>query len=205
MKKKLYTGLTQKTKEHLLLDAGAFFKDFIVGTDTYETAVAAGKLLGATNGGGEFTAVATYRSIVVDGAIGDIKGLTDIDRWDIALKVNVIEVTKENLAAGLGAVVIDNEGDENYSILTGRGYVDDTDYITNVTWVGCLSGETKPVIIQVYNAINKDGLTVTMADKGNSVLALKFVGHYDPTDTGASAEPPFRIFYPKTAEQEVEG
>lgn len=202
MKKKLYTGLTQKTKEHLLLDAGAFFKNFTVGTDNYETAVAAGKLIGATNGGGEFTAVATYRSITVDGAIGDIKGMTDIDRWDIALKVNVIEVTEDTLVAGLGAAVVDKESDENYSILTGRGYVDDTDYISNVTWVGCLSGNDKPVVIQVYNALSKDGLTVTMADKGNSVLALKFVGHYEPSDTGASTEPPFKIFYPKTMTQE---
>lgn len=40
-KKKSFNGLTKKTKENLMLDAGAFFKNFTVGEDTYETAKAA--------------------------------------------------------------------------------------------------------------------------------------------------------------------
>lgn len=53
---KRMTGMTEKTVEHFVLGAGVFAKNFIPGTDTYEGAKAAGKLLGATTGGGEFKA-----------------------------------------------------------------------------------------------------------------------------------------------------
>ena len=54
--KKTYNGITSKTTKHLQLDAGAFFMNFEVGKDTYESAKKAGKCLGATQGGGTFTA-----------------------------------------------------------------------------------------------------------------------------------------------------
>jgi len=65
-----YSGYTEKTAENLLLDAGAFFIDFDIETDTFETAVADGKLLGATRGGGSFEATPEIRSIEVDGVHG---------------------------------------------------------------------------------------------------------------------------------------
>ncbi len=198
--KKLYSGLTRETKERLLLDSGAFFKNFEVGTDTYATAVAGGKLLGATSGGGEFNAVATYRSIEVDGAIGEVKGLKDIERWDVNIKAKLLEVTPESIAAALGAAVVD-DSDENYVRITGRGYVADEDYVENITWVGCLSGNENPVIIQVYNGLSDSGFKFTPADKSNAVLEANFIGHYEPTEVGASFEPPFDIYYPKKQEE----
>ena len=65
-----YSGYTEKTAENLLLDAGAFFIDFDIEADTFETAVADGKLLGATRGGGSFSAVPEIRAIEVDGVHG---------------------------------------------------------------------------------------------------------------------------------------
>ena len=66
-KKRSYSGFTKKTAEHLLLDAGAFFKNFTyeeggTSNDTFDSAVKAGKLIGATKGGGEFSAVASIRA-----------------------------------------------------------------------------------------------------------------------------------------------
>ena len=106
MAKKTYTGLTTTTKEHLLLGAGAFFKNFLVGTDTYASAVAGNKLIGATQGGGEFSATATFRQIPVDGAIGDVKDLEDIQRWDVSMTANVLVVTKVTFQLALGSATI---------------------------------------------------------------------------------------------------
>lgn len=50
-------------------------KDFIPGTDTYESAKTAGKLLGATTGGGEFKAAKVGHYSQVDGAPENTKGL----------------------------------------------------------------------------------------------------------------------------------
>lgn len=98
-KKKVFTGFTKETPENLLLDAGAFFKNFVYvpggdNNDTYDSAVAAGKLLGATKGGGEFSAVPTIRQIEVDGVKGRAKGLETIDSWEVYLKATILEAKR---------------------------------------------------------------------------------------------------------------
>ena len=108
-KAKTYSGYTTDTPESLLLDAGAFFKNFIVGTDNFESAVAGGKLLGATKGGGEFKAVPTIRQIEVDGIKGRAKGLEVIDAWDVYIKANVLEVKKSTISAALSGSDVDTK------------------------------------------------------------------------------------------------
>lgn len=76
---KRMTGMTEKTVEHFVLGAGVFAKDFIPGTDTYESAKTAGKLLGATTGGGEFKAAKVGHYSQVDGAPENTKGLYILD------------------------------------------------------------------------------------------------------------------------------
>nr|DAN41431.1 MAG TPA: major tail protein [Caudoviricetes sp.] len=193
-KSKTYSGFNDKTAENLLLDAGAFFANFKVGTDTFETAIA--KLLGATRGGGKFTAKPNIRSIEVDGVKGRAKGLQVIDSWEVSLSANILEINKETLAKGLTATnAVDDSTTEGYSIITAKNYIELEDYIENVTFVGKISGSEKPVIIQIYNALNIDGLTLQTKDKDEAVIALNFVGTYD---TKTLDVPPFKIYYPKT-------
>lgn len=199
MKKKVFSGFTKKTPEHLLLDAGAFFKNFIYepgGTenDTYDTAVAAGKLIGATKGGGEFSAKPSVRQIEVDGVKGKAKGLEVIDSWDVYLKATVLEATSESIKAALCAASLDTESDAQYDIIEGNSSIELDDYVDNVTWVGRLSGSDIPVIIQVFNALNTDGLTLTVQDKAEATIPMTFYGHYTQE---ALDVPPFKIFYPK--------
>lgn len=198
MAKKTYTGLTTKTKKHLLLGAGAFFKNFLVGTDTYESAVAGGKLIGATQGGGEFQAVATYRQIPVDGAIGDVKDLEDIQRWDVSMTANVLEITKETVQLALGAATIGTTlGTSGYKKITGNNGLVAADF-NNVTWCGCLLGETKPMLIQIDNALCTNGLNLTFTDGEEGKIALEFHGFYDAVATGAEPAAPFAIYMTET-------
>jgi hypothetical protein len=198
MARKTISGYTAKTKENLLLDAGAFFKNYNIETDTFDSAVAAGKLIGATRGGGSFVAKATYRVLEVDGIKGDVVGASEIDTWETTLSANVLEVTKENLATALGASVLDDTTNANYHIIKGKNAVEDDDYISNITWVGTLSGNEKPVIIQVYNALSTDGLTINTQNNNEVVLSLNFKGHFDADDLDT---PPFAIYYPKAVTQ----
>ena len=64
---KRMSALTEKTVEHFVLGAGVFAKNFTPG-DTFESAKTAGKLLGATTGGGEFKAAKVGHYSQVDGA-----------------------------------------------------------------------------------------------------------------------------------------
>ena len=192
--RKSYSGYTEKTAENLLLDSGAFFVNFDIEADTFETAVADGKLLGATRGGGGFSAVPEIRGIEVDGVPGKAKGLQVIDTWEIKMTANVLEVTRGGLAKSLTASEVDESTNEMYDIIKAKNYIELTDYYDNITYVGKISGADEPLIIQIYNAINTTGLTLATEDKSEAVTEMEFDGHYDETDLD---HPPFKIFYPK--------
>ena len=192
---KTYSGYTAKTAENLLLDAGAFLINFDIEVDDFDSAVTAGKLLGATRGGGNFSAVPEIRNIEVDGVKGKAKGLQVIDSWDVKMTASVLEVTKEGLARALTASETDTTTNLDYDILTAKNHIELTDYIDNKTFVGKKAGTSEPVIIQIYNALNTTGLTLQTQDKNEAVISMEFVAHYDDTDLES---PPFKIFYPKT-------
>lgn len=191
---KTYSGYTSTTADNLLLDAGAFFINFNIDTDDFDSAVIAGKLLGATRGGGEFSAEPSIRSIEVDGAKGVTKGLQVIDSWAVKMSASVLEVSKEGLSKALLATNVDTVTNLDFDIITAKNTIELTDYIDNVTFVGHKSGTVEPVVIQIYNALNTSGLKLQTQDKGEAVIAMEFVGHYSDTDLET---PPFSIFYPK--------
>lgn len=189
----IYSGYTDETAKSLLLDAGAFFKNYNVASDTFASAVAAGKLLGATQGGGTFAAIPTIRKIETDGVKGAAKGMEVIDEWVITISANMKEIKKETIQISLAAATIDTTTNANYDIISAKNEIALTDYIDNITWVGRLSGTNDPVIIQVYNALSTGGLTLKTQDKNEAVIALTFTGHYSDTDLDT---PPFDIYYP---------
>lgn len=191
---KSYSGYTSKTPERLLLDAGAFFKNFNVKEDTFETAKSAGKLLGATKGGGEFSAVPAMRALEIDGIKGKAKGCEMLDSWDVYIKATFIEASKELLLSALCAASEGESENNSYDAIVGKANIGIEDYIDNITWVGTLSGSQKPVIIQVYNAINTDGLKFTTQDKNETTIPVTFYGHYADAEDD---NPPFKIYYPK--------
>lgn len=189
-----FSGFTTETAQSLLLNAGAFFKNFDPATDSFDTAVAAGKLIGATKGGGEFSAVPEVRQIEVDGVAGRAKGLEIIDSWDVYLKATVLEIKESTIANGLAASSVDTTSNADYDIIRAGQSIELSDYIENVAWVGTLSGSNKPVIILVKNAINTDGLVLTVEDKNEASIPMTFYGHYSQDDL---ENPPFEILYPK--------
>lgn len=191
---KKYSGFTTETAKSLLLNAGAYFKNFDVSTDDFDSAVVAGKLIGATKGGGEFSAVPEIRQIEVDGVAGRAKGLETIDSWDIYLKANVLEVKEATIQSGLAASSVDTSTNTAYDIITASNNLEVSDYIDNITWVGTLSGSNKPVIIQIFNALNTEGLKFSTTDKAEATISLTFYAHYTQDDLDT---PPFKIYYPK--------
>lgn len=191
---KRYSGYTEATTENFLMDAGAFFVNFEVGTDTYDTAKEAGKLLGATRGGGSFSAIPELRTIEVDGA-GKAKGLIAIDSWEVKMSVNIIEFTQGIIEKTLISTNSTVDTGTLSNKITAKNVIELSDYIDNITFVGTRSGSTDPIIIQIYNVLNINGLTLTTTDKGEAVVALEFEGHCDTADLDT---PPFAIFYPPT-------
>lgn len=189
------SGFTNNTPQRLLLDAGAWFKDYDVNTDTVATAAA--KLLGATRGGGEFNAKPISRDIEVDGVQGKAKGLTTVDAWEVSMKATLLEVTPQSLVLSLGAGDIDTDAHTEYDKITGRSAISLSDYCSNITWIGRLSGSLRPIMIQVFNALSLSGLKLATADKSEATLPVEFFGSYDASDLDT---PPFAIWYPKAGD-----
>lgn len=202
---KPYSGYTAETPDKLLLDAGAIFKNFVVGTDTYASAKAAGKCLGATQKGSEFSAVEQLRRMEIDGVHTRTKGDTLIDGWDTYIKTTLCEITGENLKLALGAANVTDSDVTGYKEIRGRDTIRDDDYVENITYVGNILGEDSPIIIQVFNAFSESGLTITSEDRNNATVECQFYGYNDPSvydDVEEELEPPFAIYVPVTEEEE---
>lgn len=191
--KKRMTGYTEKTMTDLQTGAGAYFKDFDIETDTFASAVAAGKLLGATQGGGTFTAKPTITPIEVDGVPSAAMGMEEVEGWEVTMQANIMEVTAANIANALGASKTSNAKGGAYKKIEGRMYIELSDYKGNITFLGDVKGYDQPMIIQIYNALATDGISINPQDKKVSLIPTTFKGHVSPTDYEV---PPFAIFVP---------
>lgn len=194
------TGITANTPKHLLLDAGAFIKNY----DTSATLASnMANVIGATDGGGTFSAVPTVHNVTLDGAPTHVKGLERVDEWVVTFGANVKEHTVDTLSLALGAadtesetVGTTSESAANYTKITGKPDIEAGDYIGNITWVGRLSGSDKPVIIVMKNALSINGLSLAVADKSEAGASITITAHYDISDLEAA---PFEIHYPTIA------
>lgn len=193
MFRKKYSGFTEKTPEKLLLDAGAFVKNYVAG-ESFEEIKAAGRIIGATQGGGEFSAKPNVRQVPVDGVMGRAKGLELIDGWEAYIKATILEITPETFALSLGAADLSEVDGGEYQKITARDDIKDADYVENIAWIGNLSGSQKPVILIIKNPLALDGITLTPQDKNEAKLAVTAYAHYSPDDLET---PPFEILYPK--------
>lgn len=191
----LFSGLTTNTAKHLQLDAGCFFKNYDLETDTPTSATS--KIIGATAGGGSFSAVPTIRQIEVDGKKGAVKGFEALDEWVVNMTANVKEITadvlKLALATGSSTAYTASAAAAAYTKVVASSELEDSNYISNVTWIGRLSGSQNPIIIVIKNALATNGLTLTVADKTEGVIPITLTGHYTISDLET---PPFEIYYP---------
>lgn len=196
---RLFNGLTENTPQQIQLDAGAFFKNYDPETDTYATAKAAGKCLGATQGGGTITIKPTFRQISVDGAFGRVKGLADVGAWECSISATLIETTAENLRLGIGVASIEKSTTPaGYNIIKGKSGVEDSDFVDNITWIGKLAGSDKPLMFIIKNGLNEDGLSYQVQDENEGKIGVTFYGYNDLADfVSAEVNPPFELYIPE--------
>lgn len=180
----MFTGLTANTKKYLQLDAGAIYKNFVVGTDTPSTASA--KLIGATEGGATIAIVPEVRQIAVDGAKGPTKGFEVIDSWTATLSANIKEVSAAAIQLALGASTSSTPtSPTGFTKVVPDSEIADSDYLTNITWIGKISGSDDPIMIVLKNALCMNGFNFTVQDKGEGNVPCVFTAHYDVADLDA--------------------
>lgn len=190
-------GFTPNTAKNLQLDAGVIVRGLVDPSKFTGTLTSPAKSIGATSGGGSFTAVPTMRNIFedLDGARGNYKDGNVIDTWDIKLTTTIKEMTAENLKLALAAAdTTPAATSDKYDTTVGRNEIKSTDYLDNLCWMGTLNGSAEPIIIELKNVLNISGLNFTFANKATGGVELELQAHFDLTKAN---EVPFKIYTPK--------
>lgn len=189
--------MNSQTVEHFVLGAGIFAKNFVPGTDTYESAKKTGKLLGATAGGGEFKAAKVGHYSQVDGVPENTKGLYILDYWTTTMQATVKELTADAIASAMAAAKkTTEESVTGYDVIVPKSALELDDYTDNITYIGRIVGSEKPIIIQIFNAFNTNDLSIQPKDNDEATVQVIFTGHYDPDNLET---PPYKIYWPKEA------
>lgn len=182
----MLTGIRPATFEHLLLNEGIFLKDFDYSTATDLTTLLAlvkaaddSKLLGATIGGGSFECTPEMRQIEVDGKRYEFVGSEVIDSWTVQLSATLKEVTPDNLKMAFATGEITKVSGTKTQIKI-RTDLQEGDYIDNLIWVGSTSKGA--LLIDMKNALNTTGVTLTFEDKNEANIPVTFAAHQDSVE-----------------------
>lgn len=200
----LTSPIRSETFQKLQLNAGIFLKNLdyssITDSDALKTAIAAAitagtTLLGATRGGGSFTVTREIRTPEVDGMRYGFVGADFVDSVDAKLSTTLVEVTPDNIVATLGSATATTSGKK--TTINMHTAIQDSDYISSLTWVGDLS-DGRLVAIKLKNALNTADFTLTFTDKGEGTLAAEF--HARQSNVNDYDNAPFEVvFFDKAA------
>lgn len=151
------TAYQSDTPKKYLIDAATLYKNL---TFDATTQLFSGELIGATNGGIEIDLEQKYRDVEVDGTYWTtVKGNKVLSSTSASAKTSIKEFTAETLRLSINGeaklVTDPNEAPTGYSVVTGKRYVEDADYIDNVGMVGKLSGTNKPIIV-IFDKRSRD-------------------------------------------------
>ena len=183
----MVTGVRPETFENLQLNAGAFLVGFDWESATTVAALRTAvnealndntKTLGATRGGGTFTLTPEVRNIEADGKRYEFVGSTVFDSWTVMMSGTLMEVTPGNFERILPTAEKDASG-EATKIRVKTGLTQDS-YLDRLVWVGDTSKGF--VLIELENALNTVGATLTFTDKGEGTLPFEFHAHQKSVD-----------------------
>ena len=190
----ILSAFSKGTAKNMQLDAGILVRNLQNILD-FDGNLADANKLGATSGGATFSATPELRNIFegIDGAKGNYKDGNVIDNWEITLTATVKEMTAKNLQLAMASADIDS-GDDKFDVLSPRMDIKTTDYIDNICWLGTMNGSTDPMIIELKNVMNTNGISFTAEDKGSGSVELELKAHFDLSKPN---EVPFKIYFPK--------
>ena len=199
------TGLDATTFQRLELNAGVFLKNFsgtltssVTNAATFKTALDAAitartNILGATRGGGTFTATPESRQIEADGMRYPIIGSTVYDSWDCHLTGTMIEAYPGNWNLVLPTGTVTTSG--QIDTLKFATALESTDYLTTLDWVSILSDGTY-LMITLKNALQVGAITFTFADKNEGTLPFDFKAHAATLSSQDEAPVEIKWFHP---------
>lgn len=170
-------GITANTYKYFAIDQGAVYVNY---------GEAGQALLGATRGGNTFTVEQDMRNMEVDGAKGEVKGGKRITAVRPIIVANFVEIDKTILNYAFpGSTVADYPSTpaKTHDGITRDIAIATTDYLTNIAIVGECSGTSTGYIeCVISNVLSEGNFEMSWAPNDESVIAVTFKGHFDPSD-----------------------
>ena len=170
-----YTQIPADTFQKLQMNAGIFCKTFAPATGEITG------LLGATTGGGQFTAAPEFLDFGedIDNCPKNTKELKRQD--DVTVTMSTTLVTIDPAAAKLAMGAADIDSQDATHIVPRRDL--STEDFSDVWWVGDYSEINTGTgagycAIHLMNALSTGGFQVQTTDKGKGNFALELTGHY---------------------------
>ena len=172
--------VTTKRPENILLGKGVFKID--------------SQTIGLTRDGGKFNVEYEHRPIEADGDRGLVKGRIVREKAQPKLEINHLELLTQftKMHPGLKE---DTKSQAGYTIVTGTGKIEDSDYHT-VEFVG-EAKDGREVSIKIENAINLENIDWELKDKNEVIDKVTFTACYEE-NTADPFKEPFELKYKTT-------
>ena len=170
-----YTQFPANTFQRLQMNAGIFCREFDPATGEVTG------ILGATTGGGQFTAAPEYSDFGED--IDNVpKNTMELKRQDdvtVTMSTTLVTIDADAAKMLIGAADID-EDDETHIIPRRDLSVND---FGDLWWVGDYSNINNGAdagfcAVHLRNALSTGGFQIQSTDKGKGNFALELTGHY---------------------------
>ena len=189
------TGFTADTPKHFIVDAGALYAnlEFDPEENKYK-----GEPIGATSGGSSVKVEQEYRTIEVDGVFTDAVGTKMLQSSSASMEVNIKAITAETIKMGINGVIQSGDGTTSptgATIVTGKGTLENSDYIKNVALVGRYSGSDDPIIVILDNVLSDGGLEFSVEDNNEAIVTMTLKAHADAGQVADRALP-MRVIFP---------
>lgn len=189
-----FTQVATDAFQKLQLNAGVLLSSFDPSTMTLDKT----KILGATGGGTNFTAVPNYIDFGedIDNVPANTKELKRIDNYDVKMSgtFKTADTAVAKMLVGAADVTVGT------GKVTPRSNLVAADF-TDIWWVGDYSdvnndgsGQTPKagcMAIKLINALSTGGFSLQSNDKGKGDFAFEFTGHYSLSDIETV---PFEIY-----------
>ena len=173
-----YTQIPANTFEKLQMNAGIFCRSFVPSTGTVSG------LLGATTGGGTFSASPTFSDFGddIDNCPKNTKELKRQDDVTVTMSTTFVTVDPTVAKMMMGAADIDS-GDSTHII--PRRDLSQEDF-GDIWWVGDYSDHNTGsgagfCAIHLFNALSTNGFQIKSTDRGKGNFDLELTGHYSIT------------------------
>mgnify|MGYP002622235055 CR=1 FL=1 len=177
-----YTQIPANTFQQLQMNAGIFCRSFNPATGEVSG------VLGATTGGGSFTATPEFSDFGedIDNCPKNTMELKRLDDVTATMSTTFVTISNETARFAIGAADIDS-GDETH--IVPRRDLQLSDF-ADIWWVGDYTNYNSGsgagyCAIHLFNALSTGGFQLQSTDRGKGNFAIELTGHYsiDAPDT----------------------